>query len=50
MCDKNFEEIERKIEEWHQSDSFLELYEYLGMNWEDYIKFVENGNNSSKQE
>lgn len=34
------EEIERRISEWHDSDSKLQLHEYLGISWDDYEKFV----------
>ena len=34
-------EIDDLIDEWHEGDSDLELYEYLGMTFEEYAKFVE---------
>ena len=35
--------IDDMINEWHKSDSDLELYEYLGMSLEQYTKYVETG-------
>ncbi|UVI31010.1 hypothetical protein [Paenibacillus spongiae] len=36
------EEIEDYIEEWHESNSTEEVYEYLGMTEEEYAIWVEN--------
>ena len=33
-------EIDDLIEEWHNGDSTLELYEYLGMTINDYKKYL----------
>ena len=37
MTEKTIDDL---IEEWHDGDSSLELYEYLGMSLEEYKKFV----------
>ena len=37
------EDIERKIEEWEQSDSPLALYAYLGWTSDEYMEYVANG-------
>lgn len=34
------DEIEDFIEEWHDSDSAVELHEYLGMTWDEYSLWV----------
>jgi hypothetical protein len=34
------EQIDDSIEKWHQSDSRVELYKYLGWSWEDYQMWV----------
>lgn len=34
------EEIDDFIEAWHNSDSDLELHEYLGMSWDEYSAWV----------
>lgn len=34
------DEIETFVEDWHQSDSKLEIYEYLGMTFEEYSLWV----------
>lgn len=36
------EEIDDFIDEWHESDSNEEVYEYLGMTFEEYSLWVEN--------
>lgn len=33
--------IELMIAEWHDSDSGLDLHEYLGWTWEEYSHYVE---------
>ena len=33
--------IDDLIDEWHEGDSDLELYEYLGMTFEEYKKLIE---------
>jgi DNA-directed RNA polymerase specialized sigma subunit len=38
---KNFDDL---IEEWHNSNSEMEIYEYIGMTKEEYFKWVEDGN------
>ncbi len=35
------EDIDDKIDEWHNSDSELSIHEHLGMTWEEYAAFVE---------
>lgn len=35
--------IDDLIDEWHESDSESELYEYLGMTFEEYTHWVETG-------
>lgn len=35
-------EIDNYIDEWHESDSKLELHEFLGMNTNEYITFVKD--------
>lgn len=32
----NEEEFERRVAEWHRSDSDLTLHEFLGMSWDEY--------------
>lgn len=34
------DEIESFVEAWHQSDSTLEVFEYLGMSFEEYSLWV----------
>lgn len=34
------DEIEDFVEEWHGSDSNVEVYEYLGLTWEEYSLWV----------
>jgi hypothetical protein len=34
--DASLDEIDDYIDAWHDSDSDLELHEYLGMTWEEY--------------
>jgi len=34
------EEIEKKIEEWHKSDSCLPINEYLDMTWDEYCEYA----------
>jgi hypothetical protein len=34
------ENINDKIKEWHDSDSELKLYDYLGWTWDQYIDWV----------
>ncbi|MFS0864918.1 hypothetical protein [Fredinandcohnia sp. 179-A 10B2 NHS] len=36
------EDIEEYVEEWHEGDSEEEIYEYLGMTFEEYAIWVEN--------
>ncbi|WP_155591868.1 hypothetical protein [Lysinibacillus cavernae] len=36
------EDIEDYIDEWHESDSDEEIYEFLGMSLEEYGLYVEN--------
>ncbi|MGM0878883.1 MAG: hypothetical protein ACQEWV_30510 [Bacillota bacterium] len=36
------EDIDDFIDEWHESDSDEEVYEYLGMTFEEYSLWVEN--------
>lgn len=36
------EEIDDYIEEWHNSDSLEEIYEFLGMTFDEYSIWVEN--------
>jgi hypothetical protein len=40
--DALLEEIEDYIDEWHDSDSEEEIYEYLGMTIDEYGLWVEN--------
>lgn len=40
--DALLEEIEDYVDEWHESDSTEELYEYLGLAKEEYAIWVEN--------
>lgn len=39
------EEIDDKIEEWHQTSSYkeLSLHEFLGWTWQQYKNWVEKG-------
>lgn len=37
----NSRSIDDAIDAWHESDSNLELHEWLGMTWEKYRRFVE---------
>ena len=37
---EEYKTIDDQIDEWHNGDSDLELYEYLGMTLEEYEKFV----------
>lgn len=37
------DEVMNKVEEWHRSDSDLELHEYLGWTFEEYALWVSNG-------
>lgn len=43
------EEFEAKTEEWHnETDDWydsngIELHEYMGISWEEYCKYVEEG-------
>lgn len=41
------EEFEKKTEEWHIEDwdslNEIELHEYMGISWEEYCKYVEEG-------
>jgi hypothetical protein len=30
------DEFDRLVTEWHESDSELDLHEYLGMTWEEF--------------
>lgn len=30
------EEFNKRLEEWHESESNLEFHEYLGWTWEEY--------------
>ena len=32
------------VDEWHESDSVQELYEYIGMTWEEYSDWVYDSN------
>lgn len=41
--DALLEEIDDYIDEWHESDSKEELHDYLGMTFEEYGIWVENG-------
>jgi hypothetical protein len=36
------DEIDDYIELWHDSDSLLELHEYLGLTWEEYRMWASN--------
>lgn len=36
-----YEEIDDKIDAWHNSDSELKLHEYLGWTWDEYRAYVE---------
>lgn len=38
------ENINDLIGKWHESDSELELHEYVGFTWEQYARWVETGN------
>ena len=38
----NSDEVDNLIDKWHDSDSTLELYEYLGWTQQEYTKFVES--------
>lgn len=35
------EEVDDRINDWHESDSDLRLHEYLGWTWEEYCVWVE---------
>ena len=35
------DQIDDAVEEWHESDSDLELHEYLGMSWDEYKDWFE---------
>lgn len=37
------ENIDQRVEDWHNSDSTLPLHEYLGMSFEDYAYWGETG-------
>ena len=37
------ENIDDLLDEWHESDSDLPVYEYLGISREKYAKWVETG-------
>lgn len=37
------ENINRLVEEWHNSESDMEVHEYLGLTFEQYPQWVENG-------
>ena len=43
MSDKELEKIDDKIAEWHNSESTLEIYEYLGWTKAQYDHFVKYG-------
>lgn len=34
--------MERRVREWHESDSTLELHEWLGMTEEEYARWLTN--------
>ncbi|MBR4315374.1 MAG: hypothetical protein IKP65_00180 [Alphaproteobacteria bacterium] len=36
----DYKDIDQYLHEWHNSDSNLEAYEYLGMTKEQYFKFA----------
>jgi len=38
------ENIDARIEQWHDSDSPLKLHEYLGLSWIEYSEWVMKGN------
>lgn len=42
QVDKFIDICDEKIQEWHESDSDLELHEYLGLTVNEYARFVEN--------
>lgn len=37
--------IDAAVEQWHNSDSTLPLYEFLGWTWEEYKQYVIKGSN-----
>jgi hypothetical protein len=39
---KTLEDYETQIDGWHESDSELSLYEYLGLTWDEYRELVEH--------
>jgi len=39
---KNLKEIDDAIDRWHNSDSELNLHEYLSLTWREYILFAGN--------
>lgn len=39
----DYETIDDKIDEWHKGNSNKPLYEFLGITFEEYKKFVEEG-------
>ena len=45
----DYEDIIYYIEQWHKSNSKLEVYEYLGMTNEQYGKYVEEHINGLKR-
>lgn len=36
-------DVAERIAEWHASDSPLPLHEYLGMTWDQYHRWVQDG-------
>ncbi len=40
MTKPDLREIDKRIAEWHKSDSKLEIHEYLGMTQDEYVSWV----------
>ena len=36
------EQIDDKVDEWHNSNTNMLLHEYLGMTWDEYKEYIEN--------
>jgi len=44
MTKPDLRDIDNRIDQWHKSDSKLELHEYLGMTQDEYVSWVINPN------
>ena len=44
------EDLENQIHEWHNSDSVLPVYEYLGWTFEEYMTWVKTNVQPNKNE